>query len=110
VGAAAGEQHVQGDPAAQTLVALFTNVQLRQVQRLKNATLHLILGSTFAGLKAASSNSGISNLAKNNGGITGNTNVCSDSAAFAGPDGDQPHGRSDSACRHRAGSRACLPI
>jgi hypothetical protein len=74
-------------PPAQTLATLFSNVRLRQDPNLKNATLHLILGSSFTGLKAASSNSGISNLAKTYGGITGNTNICGDSAAFAGPDG-----------------------
>ena len=51
-------------PAAQTLAALFSNVKLQLDPSLKNATLHLILGSTFTGLKAASGNSGISNLAK----------------------------------------------
>jgi LCP family protein required for cell wall assembly len=74
-------------PAAQTLAALFKDVKLRQDPSLKNATLHLILGSTFTGLKPASGNSGISNLAKTYGGITGNTNICHDSAAFAGPGG-----------------------
>ena len=75
-------------PAAQTLAALFSDVKLKQDPSLKNATLHLILGSTFTGLKAAKGNSGISNLAKTYGGITGSTNICSDSAAFAGPDGN----------------------
>ena len=75
-------------PAAQTLAALFNNVRLEPDSSLRNATLHLILGSTFTGLKAASGNSAISNLAKTYGGITGNTNICSDSAAFAGPDGN----------------------
>lgn len=74
-------------PAAQTLAALFGNVRLAPDPHLKNATLHLILGSTFTGLKAARGNSGISNLAKTYGGITGNTNICSDRSAFAGPDG-----------------------
>jgi len=74
-------------PAAQTLAALFSNVKLQQDPGLKHATLRLILGSTFTSLKAAKGNSGISNLAKTYGGITGNTNICSDSAAFAGPDG-----------------------
>jgi len=74
-------------PAAQTLAALFSNVKLQLDPSLKNATLHLILGSTFTGLKAASGNSGISNLAKTYGGITGNANICHDGAAFAGPDG-----------------------
>jgi LCP family protein required for cell wall assembly len=77
-----------GAPAAQTLAALFTNVRLKLDPHLKSATLHLILGSTFTGIKAASSNSGISSLAKTYGGIKGNTNICNDSSAFAGPDGN----------------------
>jgi hypothetical protein len=50
--------------AAQTLAKLFGNVKLQQDPNLKNATLHLILGSTFTRLKAANANSAISNLAK----------------------------------------------
>jgi LCP family protein required for cell wall assembly len=75
-------------PAAVTLEALFGDVRLQQDTSLKTGTLHLILGSTFTGLKTASGNSGISNLAKTYGGITGNANICSDSSAFAGPDGN----------------------
>jgi LCP family protein required for cell wall assembly len=74
-------------PAAQTLEALFTNVRLQLNPNLKGSTLHLILGSTFTGLKVAKSRSGISKLAQTYGGITGNTNICSDASAFAGPDG-----------------------
>ena len=74
-------------PAAQTLSALFTNVRLKPDPHLKTAALHLILGSTFGGLKAPTGNTGISNLAKTYSGITGNANICKDSSAFAGPDG-----------------------
>ena len=74
-------------PAAQTLGALFTNVRLKLDPHLKSSALHLILGSTFSGLKAATGNSSISNLAQSYNGITGNTNICNDSSAFAGPDG-----------------------
>lgn len=74
-------------PAAQTLEALFTNVRLQVDPHMKGSALHLILGSTFSGLKTKKSKSGISNLAQTYGGITGNTNICNDSAAFAGPDG-----------------------
>jgi LCP family protein required for cell wall assembly len=74
-------------PAAQTLEALFTNVRLQLNTQLKGSTLRLILGSTFTGLKAAQSKSGIGNLTQTYGGITGNTNICNDSSAFAGPDG-----------------------
>ncbi len=74
-------------PAAHTLAALFSNVRLEQDSHLKTGTLHLILGSNFAGLKAASGHSSISNLARTYGGITGNANICGDASAFAGPDG-----------------------
>jgi LCP family protein required for cell wall assembly len=74
-------------PAAQTLEALFTNVKLQLDPHLKGSALDLILGSTFTGLKVAKSKSGISNLAQTYGGITGSTNICNDSSAFAGPDG-----------------------
>ncbi len=74
-------------PAADTLAELFSKVTLTEDPRLKNSTLHLIIGSTFTSLKAASGNSGISNLAQTYGGITGSANICNDSAAFAGPDG-----------------------
>jgi LCP family protein required for cell wall assembly len=75
--------------AAQTLAKLFSKVRLQKDPSLKNATLQLILGSNFTGLKAANANgnSAVSNLAKTYGGISGNTNICSDGAAFAGPDG-----------------------
>jgi hypothetical protein len=57
----------------------------------------LILGSSYSGLKTAtasaspsasssSGSSGISNVTKTYGGISGNTNICSDSGAFSGPD------------------------
>jgi LCP family protein required for cell wall assembly len=74
-------------PAAQTLEALFTNVRLKQVPHLKTTALHLILGSTFGGLKAPNGSSGISNLASTYSGITGSTNICNDKSAFAGPSG-----------------------
>jgi LCP family protein required for cell wall assembly len=74
-------------PAAQTLEAVFSNVRLKLDTHLKSATLHVILGSAFSGLKAPKGKSGISNLAQTYGGITGNTNICKDSSAFAGPDG-----------------------
>jgi len=74
-------------PDAQTLAALFSDVKLEQDPSLNGATLHLILGSTFTELKPAHGSSGISNLAKTYGGIKGNTNICRDKTAFAGPDG-----------------------
>ncbi|HEY2312733.1 MAG TPA: LCP family protein [Streptosporangiaceae bacterium] len=71
-------------PAAETLAKLFSKVTLQPDSHLKNATLHLILGSNFTSLSAASANSGISSLATTYGGITGNVNICSDSSAFSG--------------------------
>jgi LCP family protein required for cell wall assembly len=71
-------------PAAQTLAKLFSKVTLQPDSHLKTATLHLILGSTFTSLNAASAGSGISSLATTYGGITGNVNICSDSSAFSG--------------------------
>jgi hypothetical protein len=79
-------------PAAETLAKLVSNVTLKQDPNLTSSTLHLILGSTFTSLSSSasssSSGSAISSLAQTYGGITGNTNICSDSGAFAGPDGD----------------------
>jgi hypothetical protein len=59
---------------------------------------NLILGSSFNGLSsgggtgAKSSVKTLGNLAKSYGGITANTNICRDSAAFAGPDNPLPGG------------------
>ena len=71
-------------PAAQTLAKLFNNVTLQPDSQLQNATLHLILGSTFTSLNTASGSSGISNLASTYGGITANVNICRDTSAFNG--------------------------
>jgi LCP family protein required for cell wall assembly len=71
-------------PAAQTLAGLFTKVTLVPDADLTNATLHLIVGSTFTSLKSATPSSGIGNLATTYDGITANVNICSDSAAFSG--------------------------
>jgi LCP family protein required for cell wall assembly len=74
-------------PAAHTLAALFSHVTLQQDPSLTGSTLSLILGASFTTLAAPSGNAAISNLAGTYGGITGNTNICDDSNAFAGPDG-----------------------
>lgn len=54
--------------------------------------LQLILGSTFSSLQAAqpapTSSATIQNIAGTYGGITGSVDICSDQAAFAGPDGE----------------------
>jgi LCP family protein required for cell wall assembly len=75
-------------PAAETLAkAIGNNPRLVQDGHLKNGTLHLIIGSNFTALAAATGNTGIEGLATTYGGITADTNICSDSSAFAGPDG-----------------------
>jgi LCP family protein required for cell wall assembly len=67
-------------PAAQTLQGALTGAKLQQVASLQPGTVTLVLGSSFQGLKPPS------DLTKQYGGITGNANICKDSAAFAGPD------------------------
>jgi len=79
-------------PAADTLAGLIGKVTLKHDPRLRSSALHLILGSTFTGLKpvgqsGSNSSSAISSLAKKYNGITASTNICNDKSAFAGPDG-----------------------
>ena len=80
-------------PAAQTLAALISNVSVQQDTSLSAGTVQLIVGSTFTALRSApisasgNGNGNNQNLAGQYGGITGNVQICSDSAAFAGPDG-----------------------
>jgi LCP family protein required for cell wall assembly len=74
--------------AAETLAkAIGNSPRLVEDGHLKSGALHLILGSNFTGLQAASAGTGIQGLATTYGGITASTNICSDSSAFAGPDG-----------------------
>lgn len=74
---------------AQTLAQVISNVTLQQDPSLTGTTLELILGSTFTSLLPAgnsgtsSSGSGLSSIASTYGGITGSTNICSDSRAFS---------------------------
>jgi LCP family protein required for cell wall assembly len=94
-------------PAAQTLAALVPHATIEQDASLGSAAVTLILGSTFSALKPASSagaggrgeggtgsggtgsgGTGISDLTGTYGGITGSVDICKDSSAFAGPDGD----------------------
>ena len=71
---------------------------VQQDTALGTGSLNLILGSSFQGLGAAQGTGGkssaktLGNLAKNYGGITASTNICKDSAAFAGPDNALPGG------------------
>ncbi len=86
-------------PAVNTLKTLFSSVAVKQDAALTSNSLTLILGSSFQGLSAAASSGStksasqkLNSLAKSYGGITANTNICSDSAAFAGPDTPLPGG------------------
>lgn len=76
-------------PAANVLKAQVGQAEIQQSASVQPGTVNLILGSDFIGLAshpAKSGGSSVNSLAKNYGGITGNTNICKDSAAFAGPD------------------------
>jgi LCP family protein required for cell wall assembly len=86
-------------PEVNTLKALFSSVAVKQDAALSANSLTLILGANFKGLSTASGSGSaksasqkLDNLAKSYGGITANTNICSDSAAFAGPDTPLPGG------------------
>ena len=75
--------------AAKALGQVIPGAQIRQVAGVTGGTVDLILGSSFTGVKtasASSSSTAISNVTETYGGITGNTNICSDSGAFTGPD------------------------
>jgi LCP family protein required for cell wall assembly len=80
-------------PAANTLAGQFSDVELEQDSSLTPGTLTLIIGSTFTGLSTphpASSGSAqpsIASIAAADQGIKGDTNICNDQAAFAGPSG-----------------------
>jgi LCP family protein required for cell wall assembly len=82
-------------PAAKTLAQSINDATLQEDPSLTPGTLDLILGSTFtsatAPAPAASTSpapSSSPSLASQYGGITGNVGICNDSAAFAGPDGN----------------------
>ena len=86
-------------PEVNTLKALFGSVAVKQDAALSANSLTLILGSSFKGLSTASGSGSaksasqkLDNLAKSYGGITANTNICSDAAAFEGPDSPLPGG------------------
>jgi LCP family protein required for cell wall assembly len=87
-------------PEVNTLKAQFSSVAVKQNAALNSNSLTLILGSSFQGLSTASGSSGsgksasqkLNSLAKSYGGITANTNICSDAAAFEGPDSPLPGG------------------
>ena len=86
--------------AAKALAVVVPNAQVQPVSAssgVASDAVDLILGSDYTGLKgatasaspsptASSSSSGINNVTKTYGGISGNTNICSDKGAFSGPD------------------------
>lgn len=77
-------------PAVNTLKAELGQAQVQQSGSVQAGTISLILGSDFTGLAspqpAGSKGTSVNSLSKNYGGISGSTNICKDSAAFAGPD------------------------
>ena len=85
-------------PEVNTLKAELGSVVVQQDAALGTGSLNLILGSSFKGLSTARGGTGkssaktLGNLAKSYGGITASTNICKDSAAFAGPDTPLPGG------------------
>jgi LCP family protein required for cell wall assembly len=83
-------------PAVNTLKAQLSNVQVKHDRALTPGTVTLIIGSSFSALNAQPSSSpssspssqpSISSVGQANGGITANTDICKDQAAFTGPDG-----------------------
>jgi LCP family protein required for cell wall assembly len=83
-------------PEVNTLKAKIGPVVVQHDTALTAGSLNLIVGSAFKGLSTAgnskSSAKTLGNLAKSYGGITASTNICQDSAAFAGPDSPLPGG------------------
>jgi LCP family protein required for cell wall assembly len=77
---------------ANTLKARISGATVKQDPNVPAGSITLIVGSSFNGLSGATSSSpsptpspssSAGNLAKTYGGITGTTNICQDSAAFA---------------------------
>ena len=85
-------------PEASTLQQEITGAQLKQVSSLKSGNLNLVLGASFKGLAATNkaktkkSKQSVSKVVKSvsnstaSSGLSGNTNICHDKSAFAGPD------------------------
>lgn len=81
-------------PAARAVAAQVRSAVLRVNTSLSSGTVRLTLGSSFTRLRSvavigavASPSASTDNLAGQFGGIRGNVAICSDAAAFAGPDG-----------------------
>jgi LCP family protein required for cell wall assembly len=80
-------------PAVNTLKSRLSNVQVEQNSTLTPGTIDLIIGSSFTSFSAtptptpsASSTPSVATLGQAAGGITANTNICSNQSAFIGPD------------------------
>ena len=82
-------------PAVNTLKAHLNNVQVTQDPTLTPGTVILVLGSSFNGVTgqsttspstSPSSNPSVATATAADGGLSGSSNICSDQAAFAGPD------------------------
>jgi LCP family protein required for cell wall assembly len=77
-------------PAVDTLKAQLTGVTVHKDTGLTPGIIDLIVGSNFNGLASKSPSStstpSVDNLSTAFGGVTANTNICNDQAAFAGPD------------------------
>ncbi len=81
-------------PAVNTLKSRLSNVQVQQNSTLTPGTIDLIIGSSFTSFNAtptptpapsASSTPSVAALGQAAGGITANTNICSNQSAFVGP-------------------------
>jgi hypothetical protein len=85
-------------PEVNTLKSEIGSVVVQKDPALGAGSLNLIVGSSFKGVTTATgpgskaSAKTLGNLAKSYGGITASTNICKDSAAFAGPDTPLPGG------------------
>jgi LCP family protein required for cell wall assembly len=85
-------------PEVNTLKSQLGSATVQQDAALGTGSINLILGSNYNGLVGTGSSAkkpstkALSNLARNYGGITASTNICRDSAAFAGPDSPVPGG------------------
>jgi LCP family protein required for cell wall assembly len=82
-------------PEASTLQQAITGARVKQVSSLKPGTLNLVLGSSFNGLASshkAKKKQSVSKVVKSvsnstaSSGVNGDTNICHDQSAFAGPD------------------------
>jgi len=76
--------------AAKTVEQQFSDPEILENPSVTPGTIDVILGSTFTALTTATATatatkSATADLTRTFGGITGNTSICHDSSAFAGP-------------------------